>query len=86
VAVVATAAYGRGDPGGLRQPGLVNSAQIAPASAHIAVLSRGAAHDRHGPALAHRPADCSPLADDGLRRDLAFRPDSLSLTGGFTRA
>jgi hypothetical protein len=30
------------DPGGLRQPGLVNSAQIAPASAHIAVLDRGA--------------------------------------------
>lgn len=30
------------DPGGLRQPGLVNSAQIAAASAHVAVLSRGA--------------------------------------------
>lgn len=30
------------DPGGLRQPGLVNSAQIAAASARVAVLSRGA--------------------------------------------
>lgn len=30
------------DPGGLRQPGLVNSAQLAAASAHVAVLSRGA--------------------------------------------
>ena len=30
------------DPGGRRQPGLVNSAQIAAASARVAVLSRGA--------------------------------------------
>ncbi|HEU5245270.1 MAG TPA: hypothetical protein VFU33_12795 [Gaiellaceae bacterium] len=30
------------DPGGLRQPGLVNSARIAAASARVAVLSRGA--------------------------------------------
>ena len=30
------------DPGGLRQPGLINSAQIAAASARVAVLSRGA--------------------------------------------
>jgi photosystem II stability/assembly factor-like uncharacterized protein len=30
------------DPGGVRQPRLVNSARIAAASAHIAVLSRGA--------------------------------------------
>jgi photosystem II stability/assembly factor-like uncharacterized protein len=30
------------DPGGLREPGLVNSAQIAAASARVSVLSRGA--------------------------------------------
>ncbi|HEX4323187.1 MAG TPA: hypothetical protein VHZ77_01000 [Gaiellaceae bacterium] len=30
------------DPGGLRQPGLVNSARIAAASARVAVLTRGA--------------------------------------------
>lgn len=30
------------DPGGLRQPGLVNSARLAAASARVAVLSRGA--------------------------------------------
>jgi photosystem II stability/assembly factor-like uncharacterized protein len=30
------------DPGGLRQPALVNSAQIAAASASVAVLTRGA--------------------------------------------
>jgi photosystem II stability/assembly factor-like uncharacterized protein len=30
------------DPGGLRQPALVNSARIAAASARVAVLSRGA--------------------------------------------
>ncbi len=31
------------DPGGLRDPGLINSAVLAAASAHVAVLSRGAA-------------------------------------------
>jgi hypothetical protein len=30
------------DPGGIRQPGLINSARIAAASARVAVLSRGA--------------------------------------------